>query len=222
MKQLFYILFFIGVTLQSFAQLDGSDTKKKTISTGILAEPLKNNENRTSLNFNDDSGFKNAHTKQQQKLQKQQKQQLAEDSEIITPEIQTKQNYDKNMEGFGFNFPMIDMDLGSFTTKSKNVFISSYDFGKYDGDRIAVYVNGKPHITNLTLIHQIKTIKIPLKIGINKIEVVAIDEGELSPNTGAFKFYDSLKNVFKQDNWFLAKGAKVITVVIREKDDKRK
>lgn len=127
-----------------------------------------------------------------------------------------KQRFNKNIERSILNFPMIDMDLGSFRTKSKNINVSSYDFGLEDGDVISIFKNGILIIENYTLQSTLKIFSIPLDIGFNKIEILAVDEGRYKPNTGAFSIYDDFKEVITTDLWVLAKGAKVIAIIIRE------
>lgn len=213
-------LFFFGCSFSLFCQnLDnpnrGGKGSGKTI--GVIEAPAKEVKRPISLELENDNGFKTANQKLQKKHRKQEAEQQLKNKGIITSEMMSKRAYKKNIEGKFTNFPMIDMDLGSFHTTSKFVYISSYDFGRFDGDKVSIAVNGERIHNNYLLTPQIKTIKIPLKIGINKIEVTALNEGKLSPNTGYFAFFESNKQVIKEGEWMLATGAKVIAIVVRNK-----
>lgn len=214
-----FIIFFFGCISVGYSQLDnpkGNNAKGRTIGVIEATAPVKEVKKPTSLEFGSDNGFKTANQELEKKRKKEQKEKELENKGIITPEIMAKQAYKKNVEGKFANFPMIDMDLGSFHTKSKNVYVSSYDFGKFDGDKVQITVNGKRIHNNYLLTPKLRTIKIPLAIGINKVEITALNEGKLSPNTGYFAFFDDNKYVIKEDQWMLAKGAKVIAIVVRD------
>lgn len=219
-KILFTILLIIGISFNCFAQLDNPKThktSKKGKIIGNINTSAKKAKKPKSLNFNNDNGFKTANKKLQQEKKRKEAEEKLKYKGIISPEMLAKQNFEKNVEGNFKNFPMIDMDLGSFHTKLDHAYISAYDFGRFDGDKVAVYVNNKPVQTNFLLVHRIKTIKIPLDIGINTIEVIALNEGELSPNTGAFSFFDGNKEIILKNKWLLATGAKVKAIMVREK-----
>ncbi len=212
----FLICSFVGC---SFAQLDGShntDFSMKGINNHQIKD-VKTPLNLENGGFDGVNGFKTA----KQDLDNQREQERREQEElnkgIITPKQVAQQNHQKYIEGNFLNFPQIDMDLGSFHTKSKHLNIVSYDFGRFDGDRFQVVLNGKIVQQNVLLTPNAQGIKLPLLQGINRVEVIAINEGKLIPNTGYFAFYDDNKQVVKEGKWMLATGAKVIAVVIREK-----
>ena len=114
---------------------------------------------------------------------------------------------------------MIDKDIGVFRTKSLNINLFAFDFGTIDGDVVTIFKNGKPFKKDIALLKsgEIDVIVIPLDKGFNKIEILAVNEGRLRPNTGAFTLFDDFKKEVYSDLWNLAKGAKVIAHIIREK-----
>lgn len=214
----FFLLFFFG-TFLSFAQLDdptGNKNKGKIIGTLNAKAKVTEIKKPKSLNFGNDKGIKNANKALEKEISRKKKEKEFENKGILTPQMMAFNSAKKNLEGKFKHFPMIDMDLGSFHTKSKSIFISSYDFGRFDGDKVQISINGKRIHNNFLLTSRVKTIKIPLDKGINKIEVTAINEGELSPNTGYFAFFDEDQKVIKEDKWMLATGAKVIAIVVRD------
>lgn len=216
------IVFLCSITSNVFAQMDGSiGGKKKGNSVfGIITAPAKEVKKPKALDFDNNNGFKTAHKEQQKELQKKQAQKDLENKGIITPELLRKITLQKNIEKSSFRFPLIDKDLGVFRTKSKNLNIFAFDYGYYiDGDVISIYVNGDLVVENYTLGLKLKKFTIPLEIGFNKIEIVATHEGKYSPNTGSFTFLDDFDAKVSSDNWALAKGAKVIAMVIREEEE---
>ncbi|WP_148870530.1 hypothetical protein [Tenacibaculum adriaticum] len=217
-KLIYFIFVFIisVVSFQTFAQVDGSNGGNLNGSSiGIIKAPATEINKPKSLDFNNDKGFKNANKELKKEQQKKQSEEDLKNKGIITPEMIARQHFNKNAERFSYEIPMIDMDLGSFHTKSKNINISSYDFGKFDGDVITIYKNGTMIVKNYVLKNDIKLFTIPLDIGFNKIEILAVDEGKLRPNTGAFTIYDDNKEIVASDMWYLAKGAKVIAQIVR-------
>lgn len=223
-NKIHFLLFFCSVLLsfQVNAQLDNnSESKKKGTSKNLLAVPSKTVKKPTSLDFNNKSGFKNAYKKEQEKVNKKKAEQAFNNKGIITPELLRKQTLIKQTEKYNVKIPMVDKDLGLFRTKSKNLIVSSFDFGMFDGDIVSISINGKKIVNRFTLTHQKKDFLIPLDFGFNRLEIIAEEEGSLRPNTGAFKVIDDANRIVIDDLWSLAKGAKVIAIVYREKDSKK-
>jgi hypothetical protein len=211
-KTVFLILTFLLFGSQFLvAQIEN---KKK--GTTITIKATTTIKNPSPLTIDTTKGFKNAYKNSKSQRIKAEQEKALKNKGIITPEMLAKQRFNKNIERSILNFPMIDMDLGSFRTKSKNINVSSYDFGLEDGDVISIFKNGILIIENYTLQSTLKIFSIPLDIGFNKIEILAVDEGRYKPNTGAFSIYDDFKEVITTDLWVLAKGAKVIAIIIRE------
>ena len=224
MKNRFHFILFSFIVLLSTqvnAQLDNSsNSTKKGTSKGLLAVPSKTTKKPTSLDLTNKSGFKTAF-KKEQKIRKEKQAEIAFNKKgIITPELLRKITLEKQTEKHNIKTPLIDKDLGIFRTKSKNLIITSFDFGMYDGDIISITINNKKIIDRYTLTHQKKTFVIPINEGFNRLEILAEDEGQLRPNTGAFTVIDDFNQIVISDLWSLAKGAKVIALVYRKKDTK--
>ncbi|MBS9774352.1 MAG: hypothetical protein KGV59_04255 [Tenacibaculum sp.] len=215
LKLLSLILLFT-INNKIFAQLDNPDNNTDNSFIGTLKVPVEKIKKPKSLDFDNDAGFKTANKKLQEKNRRKQEEENLKNKGIILPEMIAKENYKKNFEGKFPNFPIVDMDLGSFHTNSKYIYISSYDFGRFDGDKVQIAMNGKVHYHEFLLSPRIKTIKIPLEKGINRLEVTAINEGKLTPNTGYFAFFDDNKYVIKEGEWMLAKDAKVIAIIVKK------
>ena len=196
-----------------FSQVD--DKKKESIA--IKAKIIKPIKKTNSFDKDIKNGFKNAYNNSKKVKTKAQIDAELKNKGIITQKMLNKQRFEKNMEKYNLKIPMTDKDFGSFHTKSKNINISSYDYGLQDGDVVTISKNGKIMIDSYTLTNGVRNFKIPLDIGFNRIEILAINEGSLRPNTGAFKVFDDFNKTIINDLWALAKGAKVIALIIRDK-----
>lgn len=210
----FLFTFFLLFTFQfSFAQVDKIE-KKKTITIKAKSTPIKKSN---SLDLNNKNGFKDAYKNNQKARDKAKFEQELINKGILTKEMLAKKKLKENLEKNSLKVPMIDKDLGSFHTKSENINILCYDFGLIDGDVVSIYRNGELLISRYTLDRSYKIFKIPLKVGFNRIDIVADDEGIYRPNTGHFSVFDDSKETVISDFWQLAKGAKVTAMIIRDK-----
>ena len=210
----FSIVGFLFISIVSLNAQEDKIGKKKTVKINAKTSPIKP---LNSLQINATNGFKNAYKNTQSKYKKIAEEKALINKGVITPEMLKNQRLKKNLERHNFRIPMVDRDLGVFRTKSPNINILSSDFGFIDGDVISIHKNGVLIVDNYILTAKIKIFKIPLTEGFNKIEITAMDEGEFRPNTGHFVIYDDLKQTFISDLWYLAKGAKVYAMIIKEK-----
>lgn len=101
-----------------------------------------------------------------------------------------------------------DMNLGSFDVYTKEINLSSRDFGVIDGDLVRVWVNGEIVNPRIFLESKYKTMTLTLKKGLNIVEIEALNYGELSPNTGQFMFVDANKELITTQYWNLGIGYK--------------
>lgn len=98
--------------------------------------------------------------------------------------------------------------FGDFETESETISLEYRDFGEIDADRVRVWVDGKLVVELVELQGFSKKLKIGLIEGINHIEIEAVNEGALSPNTGEFGFYDEQNRIITKDQWGLSTGFK--------------
>jgi len=109
-----------------------------------------------------------------------------------------------------------DMSLGDFVTSSDKIVFICRDHMMYDGDRVQVRLNGKIIVENLLLDNSYKELTIPIEIGFNKIEFIALNQGEAGPNTAELKIIDGSKMI-SRNVWNLLTGVKASTVIVRNK-----
>ena len=206
---------------QLSAQLDNSSKNSAKGTVNILSlKTTKKAKKTTSVELKGNNGFKNAYDKQQEKLKEKQKEEKLNKKGILTKNMLKRNLFKQFMEKNSLQIPMIDKDIGVFTTTSVDINVDCFDYGIIDGDKITILKNNIPIVINYVLKREFtdKAIKIPLDIGFNKIEILATSEGQLRPNSGAFTLFDNFKKEVFSDFWMLAKGAKVIAHIIREKE----
>lgn len=200
--------------------MDGSigGKKKGNSAFGIITAPAKEVKKPKTLDFDNNNGFKTAHKEQQKELQKKQAQKDLENKGILTKAKIAEEQYLKNFKQINgmYQYPVIDQDLGSFSTKSKSVNIICRDYQYPDGDRVTIYINEIPVVSNLTLKQRYQSFNLPLDEGINTIKIVALNQGTSGPNTAAFKIYNDAGMLISSNEWNLATGAKATIIVAKE------
>ncbi len=99
-------------------------------------------------------------------------------------------------------------NLGTIQSNTKFVRIEYKDFGLVDGDRVRVFLNEKEVDGNVHLDGLYYTLHINLDKhkGYNKIDIQAINQGYVGPNTAEFIVYDDRGNVIAHKAWNLLKG----------------
>lgn len=109
-----------------------------------------------------------------------------------------------------------DQFFGDFKSNSKFVNIAYRDHGAVDGDLIQVRVNDDVVQARVFLTNNFSGLKLDLKPGINKIDFVALNQGESGPNTAEFIVVDDAGNVVSSNQWNLATGVKATIIVVKE------
>lgn len=212
------LLFF---SVNGHAQLDGSfgGNEKGSTSLGDFKVSAKTTTKPTSLDFDSDSGFKNAHKEEQKKLKKKQSAEAYKNKGILTKAKMAEEQYLRSFQKINgqYVYPVIDQDLGSFATKSKSVKIICRDFQYPDGDKVRIFINNVPVVYSLTLTQSYQSFEIPLDEGVNTIEIVALNQGTSGPNTAAFKIFNDSGMLISENEWNLATGAKASIIIAKEK-----
>jgi len=109
-----------------------------------------------------------------------------------------------------------DQYFGDFKTASKFVNVVYRDHGYTDGDIIQVRVNDDIVHARVFLIGSFKGFKLDLKKGFNKIDFLALNQGESGPNTAEFRVIDDSGIIISQNQWNLATGVKATIIVVKE------
>lgn len=104
-------------------------------------------------------------------------------------------------------------------TKADQLHVLYRDHQVMDGDRIQVLVNDEVVIHNTVLENHFKGLHLPLKVGINKIDFVALNQGESGPNTAELHVYDDNGNLVSANEWNLLTGYKATVIIIKQADE---
>lgn len=129
--------------------------------------------------------------------------------------------FEKKPKWFGKDKPLDenskgDQYIGDYKSNGKFVSLVYRDHQEVDGDVVRIFVNEDIIRGNAYLTGNFQQIKINLVKGFNKIDILAINEGQASPNTAEFHLYDELGNVLVANEWNLAEGNKATMIVIKK------
>lgn len=109
-----------------------------------------------------------------------------------------------------------DQYFGDFKSKAKFVNIVYRDHGYVDGDVIQVLVNDDIIHARVYLTGGFKGFKLDLQLGFNKIDFLALNQGESGPNTAEFKVVDDQGSLVSSNRWNLSTGVKATIIVVKE------
>ena len=108
-----------------------------------------------------------------------------------------------------------DQYFGDFKTKSETIKVLYRDPQAVDGDLLKVLQNDKIVINNIFLEGNFKTLEIKLVDGFNKLDFVALNEGQYFPNTGAFIIMDKGVQLYSSE-WNMSTGFKASFIIVKE------
>ncbi|MFY7811201.1 MAG: hypothetical protein ACOVQ2_05665 [Flavobacterium sp.] len=113
-----------------------------------------------------------------------------------------------------------DQNFGTSTSKTSKISIMCRDHQAIDGDIVDVYLNSYKVASNVYLYSSYKVIEVDLNVGLNKIEIIALNMGEYVPNTADFQVVDGQGNILVSNIWYLATDVKAMMTVIYDGDPK--
>lgn len=117
------------------------------------------------------------------------------------------------------NGSMTDQFLGDFNSKAKFVNVVYRDHGYTDGDLIQVLVNDDIVHPRVYLTGAYKGFKLNLQPGFNKVDFLALNQGESGPNTAEFQVVDDEGNLVSHNQWNLATGVKATIIIVKEEEE---
>ncbi|EDM44531.1 hypothetical protein SCB49_13205 [unidentified eubacterium SCB49] len=109
-----------------------------------------------------------------------------------------------------------DQDLGSITVSRALVNVAYRDHQAIDGDQIMVLVNDDIVRANVSLFGSFQGFDIPLEKGPNKVEFVALNQGDSGPNTAQLHIYDDTGKLISAKEWNLLTGYRATFIIIKE------
>ena len=120
-------------------------------------------------------------------------------------------------EGYASVVENSDLFLGEYKVYTKTIYVGCRDYGNVDGDLIAIYLNGEKVIPFYELESGFNKYTFDLKIGLNTIQIEALNTGEFFPNTGQFTFFDGNEKLITNQQWGLNTGYKAVFRIVRIK-----
>ena len=109
-----------------------------------------------------------------------------------------------------------DAYLGDVATVSDAANIVCRDFEYVECDRVRIMVNDEIVVQNLTLDSSFRGINLKLGEGFNKIDFIALNQGDSGPNTAELRIYDDNKKLISSNQWNLATGAKATLIIVKK------
>jgi hypothetical protein len=106
--------------------------------------------------------------------------------------------------------------FGDFRTKSARITINCRDFGAIDGDLIRIWLDDVIIFNSYELDAEYSEFTISLKEGINKLEIEAVNDGVLFPNTGGFILKEKDGKVLTSNSWHVAAGYRAVFIIVKE------
>ena len=111
---------------------------------------------------------------------------------------------------------MVDQYLGDFKSNAPFVQVIFRDHEVADGDRVRILYNDREVEANVLLQERFKRLNIDLIPGFNKIEFIALNQGESGPNTAEIRVYDNVGGLIMANQWNLATGNKATLILVKE------
>ncbi len=110
----------------------------------------------------------------------------------------------------------VDQYLGDFKSNAPYVQVIFRDHEVADGDRVRILYNDREVEANVLLQERFKKLNVSLIPGFNKIEFIALNQGESGPNTAEIRVYDNEGGLLMANQWNLATGNKATLIVVKE------
>ena len=201
----FLVLLLVLFVSNSFSQVENSTRKIdiKPPKTSVNIPPVIN-KNPNSFTFKkiekkkDEKGFM-----------------IADNEYFLNPGDTYLKRLNKEKEKNPNNYTG-DAYLGDVKTISKTANIVCRDFEYVDGDRVSIMVNDEIVVQNLTLNSSFRGINLKLKEGFNKIDFIALNQGDSGPNTAELRIYDDNDVLISSNQWNLATGAKATLIIVKQ------
>lgn len=226
MKNFLFIVCFLAGSLLVYAQPDTEkknaikipaiETKKPDTSSQKLIIKPKSNIGITKTK-NNISGIP---LESKYKLSKPKKEfSMIDNSGLRNPgEIFEKRYQDRiRTESSITKKTMKDVFLGDISSDGVFVKIVCRDHEFPDGDLIRVLLNDEIIISSMLLTSGYRGFDVVLEPGVNKIDFLALNQGDSGPNTAEFIVYDDEGNMVSNKRWNLLTGVKATVNVIKKK-----
>ena len=106
--------------------------------------------------------------------------------------------------------------MGDYRIKGSKARIIFRDHEYPDGDRVRILHNDQVIQPNVLLVERFRGLSISLVKGFNKIDFIALNQGESGPNTAEVRVYDEVGNMTASNQWNLATGVRATYILVKE------
>ena len=106
--------------------------------------------------------------------------------------------------------------MGDYRIKGAKARIIFRDHEYPDGDRVRILHNDQVIQPNVLLVERFRGLSISLVKGFNKIDFIALNQGESGPNTAEVRVYDEGGNMTASNQWNLATGVRATYILVKE------
>ena len=106
--------------------------------------------------------------------------------------------------------------MGDYRIKGSKARIIFRDHEYPDGDRVRILHNDQVIQPNVLLVERFKGLSVSLVEGFNKIDFIALNQGESGPNTAEVRVYDEVGNMTASNQWNLATGVRATYILVKE------
>ncbi len=213
------MLFFLGTQYCAWSQIESMRPGTGADNSDFVIPSIPNSPNAT-FDFinpeNEEEKFENALFQRLQQQIAAEELKALNSKGIVDKEKFYKQRMKAEMDGLTGKMPIIDKDLGGFSTTSKTITILCRDFSAPDGDVVAILLNEETIIRHIELTTSYQQYTIPLNVGLNTVSFLALNQGQSGPNTAAFSVFDESGNLLSSNMWNLATGAKAYLSIARD------
>ena len=200
-------------SLWSFVLSAQSENKKISLfNSGKTPTLLLNTTPKKDMSLNFKLNDLNLNEKNSSKINMMDQEDFIDPSEYYTSRMNKKKG-EKNKNADYFKN---DMYLGDFKTGEQNINVVLRDHEYPDGDMIQIRVNDKVVIGSIVLEESFKGVSIELEEGFNRIDFIALNQGESGPNTAELKVYTHSGMLVGSNRWNLATGVKATYIVVKE------
>ncbi|OYU81988.1 MAG: hypothetical protein CFE23_01410 [Flavobacterium sp. BFFFF1] len=136
-------------------------------------------------------------------------------TKLVSQAKKDKVNLVKSLDTLALNVLREDQNMSMFT-KSRTVNLNIYDSGKEDGDKITITVNKKVLLSDYTVTKKVKILSLNIDSDETDIEIKAISEGTVVPNTAYIEIKDEENDLKVLSTLTKGKSTK-ITILRAEK-----
>lgn len=142
---------------------------------------------------------------------------MIQNSGLVNPGVIYEERWRKKkpVEEVGMQYEK-EQFFGEHKISSKYLKILYRDFQVQDGDLIRIFSNEDVIAPNVFLTNSFQGYKLELADGFNKIDFLALNQGDSGPNTAEFMIIDDKDRVIYSNAWNLATGGIATIIFIKE------